>query len=90
MAAQLPDEKAKARRLARAIASDISMYNEEKIVKGIEQDTFFDALKDEIEEGRELYRSRVSPELYTQTNYYDRAIVDIIIKSKGHVRSRIW
>jgi hypothetical protein len=90
MAEQLPDEKAKARRLARAIASDISMYNEEKIVKGIEQDTFFDALKDEIEEGRELYRSRVSPELYTQTNYYDRAIVDIIIKSKGHVRSRIW
>jgi hypothetical protein len=90
MAEQLPDEKAKARRLARAIASDISMYNEEKIVKGIEQDSFFDALKDEIEEGRELYRSRVTPELYTQTNYYDRAIVDIIIKSKGHVRSRIW
>jgi hypothetical protein len=90
MAEQLPDERAKARRLARAIASDISMYNEEKIVKGIEQDTFFDALKDEIEEGRELYRSRVSPDLYTQTNYYDRAIVDIIIKSKGHVRSRIW
>jgi hypothetical protein len=90
MAEQLPDEKAKARRLARAIASDISMYNEERIVKGIEQDNFFDALKDEIEEGRELYRSRVSPELYTQTNYFDRAIVDIIIKSKGHVRSRIW
>ena len=90
MAEQLPDEKAKARRLARAIASDISMYNEEKIVKGIEQDTFFDALKEEIEEGRELYRSRVSPDLYNQTNYYDRAIVDIIIKSKGHVRSRIW
>ncbi len=90
MAEQLPDEKAKARRLARAIASDISMYNEEKIVKGIEQDNFFDALKDEIEEGRELYRSRVSPELYTQTNYFDRAIVDIIVKSKGHVRSRIW
>jgi hypothetical protein len=90
MAEQLPDEKAKARRLARAIASDISMYNEERIVKGIEQDNFFDALKDEIEEGRELYRSRVSPELYTQTNYFDRAIVDIIVKSKGHVRSRIW
>jgi hypothetical protein len=90
VAEQLPDEKAKARRLARAIASDISMYNEEKIVKGIEQDNFFDALKDEIEEGRELYRSRVSPELYAQSNYFDRAIVDIIIKSKGHVRSRIW
>ncbi len=84
------DERAKARRLARAIASDISMYNEAKIVKGIEQDNFFDALKDEIEEGRELYRSRVSAELYQSSNFFERAIVDIILKSKGHVRSRIW
>ncbi|MHB8420818.1 MAG: hypothetical protein ACYDCL_22310 [Myxococcales bacterium] len=88
--ADLPDERAKAKRLARAIASDISMYNEEKIVKGIEQDNFFDALRDELEEGRELYRSRVSPELYSKTNFYDRAVVDIILKPKGHVRSKIW
>ena len=47
-------------RLARAICSDISLYNEEKIVKSIEQDTFFDALKDELAEGREHYRSRVA------------------------------
>jgi hypothetical protein len=47
-------------------------------------------LRDEIEEGRELYKSRVSPELYDKTNYYDRAIVDIIVKSKGHVKSKIW
>ena len=84
------DERAKARRLARAIASDISMYNEAKIVAGIEQDNFFDALKDEIEEGRELYRSRGTPELYKSTNFFERAIVDIILKAKGHVRSRIW
>ena len=79
-----------ARRLARAIASDLSLYNEDKIVRGIEQDTFFDALRDELEEGRELYRSRVSPDLYARTNFYDRAIVDVILKSKGHVKSRIW
>lgn len=88
--AELPDEKSKARRLARAIASDISMYNEEKIVKSIVQDNFFDALKDEIEEGRELYRSRISPELYSQTNFFERALVDVILKPKGHVRSKIW
>src|SRR5512139_3013414 len=79
-----------AMRLARAICSDVSLYNEEKIVRGIEQDNFFDALKDELEEGRELYRSRVSPELYGRTNFYDRAIIDVILKSKGHVKSRIW
>lgn len=77
-------------RLARAICSDVSLYNEEKIVRGIEQDNFFEALKEELEEGRELYRSRVSPDLYARTNFYERAIVDVILKSKAHVRSRIW
>jgi len=85
-----PDERSKARRLARAIASDISMYNEDKIVKSIEQDNFFTALKYEIEEGRELYRSRVAPELYASTNFFDRALVDVVLKPKGHVRSRVW
>jgi hypothetical protein len=70
-------------RLARAIASDLSLYNEEKIIEGIENDTLFDVLRDEIDEGRELYKSRVSP-------FYDRAIVDIIVKSKGHIKSKIW
>ena len=68
------EEKIKAMRLARAIASDISLYNEQKIIKGIEQDNLFEVLKDEIEEGRELYKSRVSQELYTTTNFFDRAI----------------
>jgi O-methyltransferase involved in polyketide biosynthesis len=79
-----------AMRLARAICSDISLYNEEKIVKSIEQDDFFDALRDELSEGREHYRSRVSPELFARTNYFDRAVVDVILKSKARVRSRIW
>lgn len=77
-------------RLARAICSDVSLYNEEKIIKGIQQDTFFDTMKEELEEGRELYRSRVSPELFAKTNFYDRAIVDVILKSKAHVKSKIW
>jgi hypothetical protein len=84
------EERTKAMRLARAIASDISLYNEQKIIKGIEQDNLFDVLKEEIQEGRELYKSRVSPELFTRTNFFDRAICDIVLRSKGHVKSRIW
>jgi hypothetical protein len=83
------EEKVKAMRLARAIASDISLYNEQKIVKGIEQDNLFDVLKDEIEEGRALFKRRVSPDLYPR-NFYDRALVDILIKAKGHIKSKIW
>lgn len=78
-----------ARRLARAIASDLSLYNEEKIVQGIQNDDLFTVLAEEIEEGRALYKSRVSPDLYTK-NFYDRALVDILVKSKGHIKSKIW
>jgi hypothetical protein len=78
-----------ARRLARAIASDLSLYNEEKIVQGIQNDDLFSVLAEEIEEGRALYKSRVSPDLY-QKNFYDRALVDILVKSKGHIKSKIW
>ena len=71
-----------ARRLARAIASDLSLYNEEKIVNGITNDNLFTSLAEEIEEGRALYKKRVAPELYPK-NYYDRALVDIVIKGKA-------
>jgi hypothetical protein len=84
------DTPERAIRLARTIASDISLYNEEKIVRGLAEDKLFTELAEELEEGRELYRARVAPELYERTNFFDRAVVDIIIKSKGHVKSRIW
>jgi hypothetical protein len=84
------EEKVKAMRLARAIASDISLYNEQKIIKGIEQDNLFEVLKEELEEGRELYKSRVSPEIFQKMNFFERAINDIVLRSKAHVKSKIW
>jgi hypothetical protein len=84
------DTPERATRLARTIASDISLYNEEKIMRGLIEDKLFTELRDEIEEGRELYRTRVAPDLYERTNFFDRAVVDIILKSKGHVKSKIW
>ena len=78
-----------ARRLARAIASDLSLYNEDKILEGLQNDNLYDVLAEEIEEGRELFRSRVTPELYTR-NFYDRAIIDLLIKSKGHIKCKLW
>ncbi|HWV37836.1 MAG TPA: hypothetical protein VN033_05100 [Vulgatibacter sp.] len=84
------EEKKKANRLARAIASDISLYNEAKIVKGIEDDNLFEVLHEELEEGRDLYRSRVPREIYDNSNFFDRAVVDIIVRSRGHIRSKVW
>lgn len=85
----LIEKPERARQLARAIASDLTLYHEAKIVEGIERDTLFDVMRDEIEEGRALFKSRVTPEIYVQ-NQYDRALVDVMLKSKGHVKSKIW
>lgn len=78
-----------ARRLARAIASDLSLYNEEKIMEGIQNDNLFEVLAEELEEGRALFKSRVSPELFAK-NFYDRAVIDILVRAKGHVQSKMW
>ncbi len=83
------DKPERARQLARAISSDLSLYNEEKIVEGIQNDTLFEVMDEEIQEGRDLFRTRVTDDIYAM-NIYDRAIVDVLVKSKGHVKSSIW
>jgi hypothetical protein len=84
------EERTKAIRVARHIVGDIGLYNERKIVQGIEQDNLFEILKDELAEGRELFKTRVSAEIYNGTNFFDRAIVDVLLKYKAHVKSKIW
>jgi hypothetical protein len=83
------DKPDAARRLARAIASDITLYNEAKIDQAIREDNLFEALEGEIQEGRELFQQRVVPELH-KLNHYDRALVDVLLRSKGHINSKIW
>ena len=78
----LIDKPERARQLARAIASDLSLYHEKKLIEGIEKDTLFDVMRDEIDEGRALYKSRVTPEIFSM-GIYDRALVDMLLKSQG-------
>jgi CheY-like chemotaxis protein len=68
-----PREYDEARRLARLILSDIVIYNAGKVEQGIRENNFFDVLKEEIEEGRQYYESRVpfrvrrDTEIFTET-----------------------
>ena len=87
--AKLIDKEKRARALARTIASDLVLYHEAKVLEGIENDTLFDVLSDEIEEGRHHFEGRVTPEIYA-LHQYDKALVDVLLKSKGHVKSKIW
>ena len=77
-------------RLARAIVSDIALYNRDKVTEGIKGDNIFDLMDEELTEGREHFFSRVSPEMENRDHLYERAIVDVMIKQAGKIESQIW
>jgi DNA-binding response OmpR family regulator len=77
-----------AKRLARIIMSDIALYNQRAIDEGVRNDTMYDLLKDEIEEGKKLYESRVPAEIASSTDYYREAIDEFIRKRKSDMQKR--
>jgi hypothetical protein len=85
----LIDNPDQAKRLARAILSDVAMYNKEKVENGIKDDNIFDALKEELEEGRQHFLSRVSTDVNPDL-IYEIAVVDVLIKRAGKIESSIW
>jgi hypothetical protein len=78
-----------ARRAARAIVSDVAIYNREKVEEGIKKDSIFDIMAAEIDEGRVHFNERVSPEI-AASNIYEIAVVDVLIKRAGKIESEIW
>jgi hypothetical protein len=85
----LIDNPDQAKRLARAILSDVAMYNKEKVENGIKNDNIFDVLSEELEEGRQHFLSRVSPDMNSEI-IYEIAVVDVLIKRAGKIESSIW
>lgn len=78
-----------AKRLARAIISDVALYNKEKVESGIKNDNIFEILQEELEEGRQHFLSRVPPEMKPDA-IFDIAVVDVLIKRAGKIESSIW
>lgn len=79
-----------AKRFARVVLSDILVYNGPKIENGLREDNLFEALRDELYEGELYYRSRVEKALCDSTNFFNMAMVDILIKSKGGLKTPLW
>lgn len=75
-------------RLAKAIISDILLYNQEKVKNGIENDNLFEVLSAELEEGKKLFESRIDKDV--SLSVFDRAIVDVLFKAAGRYQSKIW
>ncbi len=70
--AQLIVDEQQARRLARAIVSDIALYNEETLLAATSPR---DALAEPIAEGRALFMSRVAPQL---EGLFDQAVDSLL------------
>lgn len=79
-----------AKRFARVVLSDVAAYNGPKIEKGLAEDNLFEALRDELYEGELYYRSRVDKTLCDSTNFFNMAVVDLLIKAKGHLKTALW
>ncbi len=72
----------KARRLARALVSDILVYNRDKRDNALANGTLVQALGQEIKKSWELYKERVTPEVATETNYFKEALNDILAEGQ--------
>ena len=87
---QMIDKPDAALRLARTIASDILLYNKDKIAEGLKGDALFEVLESDLSEGYELFEGRVSAEIREKHNFVDRAVVDVLIKASAHLPTSIW
>ncbi|RMG96426.1 MAG: hypothetical protein D6708_02400 [Candidatus Dadabacteria bacterium] len=82
-------DEEEARRLARTIVSDLAAYHKAEVERGIVEDRLFEILAPAIAEGRRHYEERVSEDLWPR-GYYEKALVDFLLRPFGKIKSRIW
>lgn len=80
-----PEATEKARRFARIIVSDIALYNQEAVVEGIRNGTFYELLKVDVDEGRDLYEKRVPRAIKANKDYYQEAFDNFITAARQKI-----
>ncbi len=68
----------KSRRLARALVSDILVYNRAKRDAALQSGKLVQELGPEIKKSWEVYKERVTPEVANSTNHFREALNDIL------------
>lgn len=76
------DPKQKARRLARALISDMLVYHPEKRQQGIRDGTLPQLFKDEIDKSRLEYIEQVGREMADSTPFWTEALNEILAGGK--------
>lgn len=82
-----PDAVEKAKRFARIVVSDIALYNQALVVEGIKNDTFYELLKNDVQEGRELYDKRVPAVIRQKKDYFQEAFDNFITAARRKIQS---
>jgi predicted Zn finger-like uncharacterized protein len=84
------DQPAAARRrrskeemLARALVSDIKVYNREVYERALAEGNLLDALGPEIKKSWELYKEKVTPEVAGSTEYFRDALNEILAEGRS-------
>jgi predicted Zn finger-like uncharacterized protein len=85
LAEEFSEATIKAKRLARIIVSDILLYNQDKVMDGIKNGTFYELLRDEIREGKTLYSRRVPQEVSNGTAFLDEAFEQLISSKRNEI-----
>ena len=76
------DPKQKARRLARALVSDLVVYHPEKRQQGLRDGTLPQLFKDEIDKSWQEYVEQVGQEMAQSTPYWTEALNEILAGGK--------
>ena len=84
------DRRQDARYLARLIVGMIILYHRDKITSAIKNDALFDVLARELEDGRRYYQKNADLSGGAGMDYFDQAVVDMLVKEHGNVESKIW
>ena len=75
-------EHERARRLARVLASDIAIYNQEKKDRGLAEGNLVAVLGYEIKKSWEIYKERVGSDFANATPYFRDALNDLLAEGK--------
>ncbi len=70
--------KSKEEMYARALVSDILVYNRETRDKALKEGNLVEALGAEIKKSWELYKEKVTPEVATSTDHFKQALNEIL------------
>lgn len=76
------DPNQKARRLARALVSDLVVYHPDKRREGLQNGTLKELFDDEIKKSWEEYSEQIGPDVADAASYFHDALNEIL--SDGH------